>query len=642
MSKKKIEKGNMTQTDEKGRVTREPKQDRTDDPRNFQWWTLKDDEDLANSVVNTVRFIQQHQSSRMEQLTVSTRLYGNTSAYNLIGTAFTRASSVNSNPMSQRMSFNICASVIDTLTSMIANNKVIPTFTTEGGVWGMQKKAEKLSKFTEGIFYQHKIHDKGVAAFRDACVWGDGFLHIFEDEDDVCVERVLPHELFVDNIEALATSPTQLHRVRYCDRDTAIARFPESKEYLLTANPTAPQDIGGSGTAAQLITITESWHLRSGKKAKDGLHVICCGDHVLFKEEYTKSYFPFAQISYSKRLLGWFGQGICERLQNIQGEINRNMMLVQRSMWMGGSFKVLIENGSKVVSQHLNNDVGAIIHYTGTPPQYIAPPLIQPEIITYIDNLIDKGYRQEGISQMSAAGTRPPVELSGRALREMNDNEDDRFMAISQDVEDFYLEVARQAIEVAKDIYGRRKSFKVIFPSTRFMETVDWADIKLKDDEYVLKAFPTSSLPDDPSGKLQTIQEYMQAGLISPRAGRRLMAMPDVEMADNLANASEDLLHKIIEDMLDAGKFKAPEPYYDLQLAKELCLEYYNFAELNNCPDNRLKLLRKFMVLIDDMTGVNQPPAPPVQAGPPQANPQAPPQSNLIPNVPNAPTPQAS
>lgn len=637
----KIERKNMTQRDDKGRVTREPKKDLTEG-RNFQWWAIKDDEfALANSVVNTIAFISKHQSTRLEQLTVSTRLYGNTSAYNLIGTAFTRANSVNSNPQSQRMSFNVCASVIDTLTSMIAKNKVVPTFITEGGVWGMQRKAEKLSKFSEGCFYQNKVHDKVVMMFRDACVWGDGFLHIFDNDGDISVERVLPHELFVDMVEALATSPSQLHRVKYADRDTLIAAFPEHKEYIETANPTASQEIGGAGTAADLITVTESWHLKSGKKAKDGLHVICLGDRILFQEEYKKDYFPFAQLSYSKRLLGWFGQGICERLQNLQGEINKNMMLVQRSFWMGGSFKVLLENGSKVVSQHLNNDVGAIIHYTGTPPQYVTPPTIQPEIITYIDALIDKAYRQEGISQMSAAGTRPAAELSGKALREMNDNEQDRFMQIQQSVEDVTLEINRQMIEVAKDIYEQKGSFKATYPSTRFIETIDWKDIKLKEDQYVLKAFPISSLPDDPAGKLQTVQEYAQAGWISPRSARRLMAMPDVEMADNLANAPEELLCKIIENILDENKYEPCEPFYNLQLAKELSIEYYNYAKLNNCPEPRLSLLRKFMTSIDDLLGINQPPAPPMpnnvpgqQQSAPQAVPQPPPQSALLPNAP--------
>ncbi len=639
----KIERANMKQTDEKGRVTREPKKDNQAEGKNFQWWLVEDDEYAqANSVVNTVAFIQKHQASRLEQMTVSTRLYGNTSAYNLIGTAFTRANSVNSNPMSQRMSFNVCASVIDTLVSMIAKNKIIPTYITQGGVWGMQRKAEKLSKFTEGVFYQAKMSEKIPMAFRDCCVWGDGFIHIYDNDGEIGVERVLPHELFIDLIESLATKPSQMHRVKYADRDTVIAQFSDDKEaveYLRTANPTAPQDIGGAGTAAQLITITESWHLKSGKKAKDGLHIICCGDHVLFKEEYKKDYFPFAQLSYSKRLVGWYGQGICERLQNIQGEINRNMMLVQRSFWMGGSFKVLLENGSKVVSQHINNDVGAIIHYTGTPPQYVVPPTIQPEIIQYIDALIDKAYRQEGISQMTAAGTRPAAELSGRALREMNDSEQDRFMQIQQSVEQFALECARQMIEVAKDIYKRKGSFKATYPTTKFLETIDWKDIKLEEDQYVLKAFPISSLPSDPAGKLQTVQEYAQAGWITPRAARRLMSMPDLEMADSLANAAEEWICHVIEEILDNGKSIPLEPYNDLSIAKEYGLKYYNYAQLNNCPAKNLKMLSKWMINLDDMLGINQP-APVLQPGNAAPGAQPPGQSapNAVPQPPNVST----
>lgn len=639
----KVERKNMTATVD-GKVVRTPRKDNQAEGKNFKWWAIEDDEQAqANSVVNTVAFIQKHQSNLMEQLTVSTRLYGGSSAFNMMGSAFTRASSVNSNPTSQRMSFNVCSSVIDTLTSMIDKNQIIPTFITEGGIWTMQRKAEKLSKFVEGCFYQNKVHEKMTMMFRDGAVWGDGFLHIFNDDGEICVERVLPHEIFVDNIEALATKPTQLHRVKYCDRDVAIAMFPEHEEYLETANPTASQDIGGHGTAADLITLTESWHLKSSKKAKDGVHIICCGDRVMFKEKWDKDYFPFAHFSYSKNLLGWRGRGICERLQNLQGEINRNMMLIQRSFWMGGSFKVLLENGSKVVSQHLNNDVGAIIHYTGVAPQYVVPPTIQPEIITYVDALIDKAYRQEGISQMSAAGTRPAAELSGKALREMTDNEQDRYMQTYHAIEDVGLEIARQMIEVAKEIYKEKGSFITTYPATRFMETIEWKDVKLEEDQYVMKAFPISSLPDDPAEKLQTVQEYAQAGWISPRSARRLMAMPDIEMSDNLANAAEELICKLIEGMLDKGEKAAPEPYYDLTLAKTLGIEYYNYAKLNNCPEKNLKLLRLWLSQVDDLTGVNQPTSQPMPAGAnpgapaagsPQAVPQPPPTSALLPNAP--------
>ena len=626
-----------------GVLVKEGKKEQSEAGR-FYWWKA-DERNIAKEIQGTIKFIGNHQATRIEQLTASTRLYGNSSAFNFIGPALARSASASANSQSNRISFNLCSSVVDTLVSKIAKNKVIPTYITSGGVWGMQRKAEQLSKFTEGMFYDQDIHTKGVYAFRDAGVWGTGILHIFEDEDEIKVERAMPHEFFVDQVESLATKPHQLHRVKPVDRDVMLAMVEswyddgEEKdaavEAVKKATSSAFIELGGIGTAADMIMVTESWHLKSGKDGKDGLHVICVGEEVVLREEYDKDYFPFAFIHYSKRLLGFWGQSACERLQNLQQEINRLMILIQRSMWMGGSFKVLVENGSRVVSQHLNNDVGAIINYTGTPPQYVTPPMIQQDIYPYVDSLISKGFQQEGVSQLQANSMKPQGVNSGAALRTYDSIADDRFLFLGQEMEEFFLEVARQMIEVAKSIYARKKSFKVIFPQTKYMETIDWADIQLKEDEYVLKAFPTSSLPDDPAGRLQTIQEYMQAGLISPRAGRRLMAMPDVEMSDKLANAAEDLLHKIYEEMLDDGKYRAPEPQYDLALAGQLYLSYYNYADLNNAPEDRMELLRRFKSQLDDLTGANVPPAPAPQA--PMANPAPTPVSPMIQNTNNAP-----
>jgi hypothetical protein len=633
---KKIERSSMTQTDAQGRVLREARDNSMGEAKNFRWWKV-DEKDMAQAIASTVRFIQRHQSSRMEQLTVSTRLYGNSSAYNLLGTAFTRSSSVNSNPMSQRLCFNLIQSVIDTLTAKMAKNKVIPTYITNGGIWNVQKKAKQLTKFAQGFCYEQKIHEKAIIGFSDGGVWGDGFVHVFERDGRAVVERVLPHEIVVDLIESMCEEPRQLHRVKIVDRDIAMELFPDLEEHIALVSPANYQEIGGQGTAADLITVTESWHLPSAEGAGDGVKVITVGDGAMI-DEWKKDYFPFPHFRYNRKKLGWYSQGAAERLQTIQGEINRSMMLKQKSMWMQGSFKILVENGSKVVAQHLNNDVGSIVYYTGTPPQYVTPPSTNMELQEWIDSLIQKGYQQEGVSQLSAASEKPMGVDSGKAMRTMTDIEDDRFLFVSQEMESFVLEIVRQGIEVVKDIYKDKGTYEVVFPTTRFIETVDWKGINLKEDSYVLKAYPTSSLADDLTGRLSDVQELMQAGLISPRTGQRLMDMPDIEMNETLANAPEDLLHKVIEEMCDDGEYMAPEPSWDLKLASQLILEYLNYAQFMNAPESVLNKLRRFNQQLKDMTGVmatamQPPPGGPPGPGAPMANPAAPPTSNLIPNV---------
>lgn len=635
MDKKPFDIRSGTRTDAKGKVIRKPKNTGGDETANFRWWEV-DEKDMAYAIAATLKFIQTHQSARIEQLTISTRLYGNSPAYNLMGSAFSRTTNNSANPTLQRLSYNLCSSVVDTLTSKMAKNKVIPTYVTNGGIWDVQKKAKQLTKFTQGLFYQEKVHDKTIEAFNDAGVWGDGFVHVFEREGKVAIERTLPHELWVDQIEALNCDPSQLHHPKLMDRDIALGLYPELEEEIMTVNKANYQEIGGAGTSADLIIVIESWHLRSGKDAKDGVHAISIGSKSLV-EGYDKDYFPFPHLRYVKRKLGWYGQGAVERLQNLQGEINRGMILKQRSLWMMGSFKILLENGSKVVTQHLNNDVGTLIHYSGTPPQYVVPPAVNPELQQWIDSNIEKGYDQEGVSKMSSSGEAPLGVESGKAMRTLNQISDDRFLYTQQQMEDFTLEIARQAINVVKDIYKDKKTYEVVFPETRFMETVDWKDIDLDESEYVLKAFPTSSLSDDLTGRLSEIQEMMQAGLVSPRTGQRLLAMPDIEMNENLTNAAEDLLHKMLEEMLYDGKYTSPEQFNDLGLAKQLALQYYNYAKMANAPEDKLQLVRDFLAQIDDIQLQAMPPAPmPQPSGQPMAAPQPTPTNNMIPNIPSA------
>ena len=609
----------------------------SENPLNMHhYWWKADEKDMGQQIQGTINFIKNHQTTRIEQLTVATRLYGNSSAFNFIGPALSKSASSAATAASNRISFNLCASVIDTMVSKIAKNKVVPQFITSGGVWGMQKKAENLTKFLEGCFHAHDVHKMTVDMFRDGCVWGTGALKIYRDGDDIGIERVMPHTLLVDEIEAINGNPRQMHEIRMVDRDILFDFFKDAdddvKEAIATISPMSPANLGAVGTAADILTVTESWHLPSGKDAGDGIRVITLGERVLYQEEWEKDYFPFVFFNYSKRLLGFWGQGACERLQNIQGEINRGMITIQRCHWMMAGPKIAIDMASKIPTQHLNNEVGSIIHYSDKPPMYLTPPIIQPEVYTWVDSLIAKGFQQEGVSQLAASSMKPPGVDSGAALRTYDEIGDDRLLFIGQEMEKCTLEIGTQMIQVAKEIYADKKTFKVVFPQSKFMETVDWKDVKLKDDEYVLKSYPTSSLPDDPAGRLAYVQEQMQAGLISPRAGRKLMSNPDTEMSDKLANAPEELIEKLIEDMLeDDGSYYPPEPYYDLALAKSIALQYYNYAKLNNCPEDKLELLRRFMSQIDDLTGISAPPAPPMAA--PMAAPMPQPTSNLIPNV---------
>lgn len=632
---KTVQRSNMTQTDSKGNVIRAPRDSGEEAQAvNYKWWTA-DEVDMAQAITGTVLFIMNKQNERLAQLTQATRLYGNTAYFNLAGSAFGRARSSVASPASARVSYNVTQAIIDTLESKMAKNEVVPTWATNGGNWSNQKKAKQLTQFNQGLFYKQHVHKKVIHAFKDSSIWGDGFVQVKTIGKEIVVERAFPHNLFVDMLGSLSHAPNQLHYISFIEREIAKERYPELAEAIDLVAPADYQEIGGVGTVSDLIKMIESWHIKTSKESEDGMYVVTVGDSVQINE-WDEEYFPFPQMKYCKRQLGFYGAGVCERVQNLQAEINTSMILKQRSHRMMASFKLLVENGSKVVSQHLDNEVGTIVKYSSVPPQYVTPPATNPDLQMWIDTLINYAFQQEGISKMSSTGEAPLGVESGKAMRTLVQISDDRFAFISQQLEEFTLEIAKQMINLAKKIYGKGDHYEVIYPDKKFVQTIDWADIDLGEEEYVLKAFPTSSLSDDLTGRLSEVQEMAQAGFMSPRTARRLLDMPDVEAQDALANAAEDRLHQMYEKMLDDKQAFELEPsFHDLSLAQQLGIQYVNYAEYMGAPEANINIVIGFLNQVNQAQAQIQAAlAPP--PGAPGAVPNAPPQSNLLPNAPQA------
>lgn len=608
------------------------------------WWTLSETE-IPAAIEATVNSLYKNQSLRQNQIQISTRLYGNLNLTSSTGMSTLKNVTMRA-ASKDRITFNVCQSVVDTITSKISKNKPKPLFLSSGGDYKIHKKAEKLGKFIDGCFYENEIYKLGVDVFRDSAIWGDGVIHVFSHNGKIRAERVLVGELYVDELEGFYGKPRQMHRAKNLDRRVLKELYPDSKAEIETATAAKPEGTGYDGVS-DLITVIESWHLPSGPEAEDGMHIITIDGKVLMMEKYERHYFPFAIIKWSKRLYGFYGQGLIEQIQNIQTEINKLLWVIQRSMHLSGSFKVMVENGSKIVKEHLNNELGTIVSYTGTPPTYVVPPVVAPEVYSHLTTLKNAAYEQAGISQLSAAALKPAGLNSGRALREMGDIESDRFTVIGQQYEDLFIDVAKLMIAEAKDLYTEDKKFSVKVPGRKFIEEIQWKEVNLPDDQFIMQIFPVSKLPDEPSGRLDTIQDLMGAGLISPQTGRRLLDYPDLEDEESLANAEEDLLHMMLEKIVEQAEYTPPEPTDNLQLAEKLTLEFISKGRLNGLEDDKLDMLRTFLdqVHLLQQKASAPPPVPPGAApgpngaGGPPANPTPTPTSPMLNNT-NNPTPQ--
>lgn len=603
------------------------------------WWLAKPGVELADAVFGQVSALVQADGMRIQQYNTHARLYGNQMS-SLSNSGFTMTSiNANQSPVRNAMGFNLIQSCIDTLTSKMAKNRVLPYFLTSKGNSRIQRKAQGLNDFTAGIFYENKSGYMMPIMFRDACVWGEGIIRVFNNHGRVAWRRVLPYQVLTDFLECHEgpQNAKTLHFIAQVDRSTLARLMPKKAGEIEQLANTNALLSNTTRSVSDTVMIVESFRLPSAPGESDGLHCITAPGVTLMVEDYDKMFFPFGVLRYSPRLHGFWGQGLAEQLTPIQTELNRCLMTVQRSFHLGGSFKVLIHNTSKIVKSHIDNTIGSIITWAGDHlPQYITPPMVQPEIFAQIQNLKQMGYEQSGISQLSAASNKPAGLNSGKALRETIDIETDRFQMVGQGYEDTGVELGMLSIMTAKDIYKKdKKSITVKVPSKRFITKMDWDDVDIEEDDFVMQCFPKSKLPSTPEGKLESIQELMQAGIIDPQTGRRLLDFPDLDEEEKLANAQQDYLHMILGKIVDDGEYTVLDPATTPILAIKLGVEYYFMALRDNLELERQNMLRQFIAKASEY---QQQATPPPQGlpttSPPQAVPQAPPMSNLLPNAP--------
>ncbi len=601
-----------------------------------KWWAAKGKQERLNGFIGSASYLKEKQQYRYRQSNVYARMYSNMPLFGFVGSNLSKMQIGNQLP-SDRSTCNVVLSCVDTLHSRITQSKPKPVFLTDGSDYKQRNLAKQLNTFINGEFYQTKAYELGEVILRDAEVFGTGCVKIYEEDNKVCLERRILTEILYDDNDALYGNPRQMYEFSLVERSVLNELFPNQSTKIDSAEQSYPTHDGGEPTVSDQIMVVEGWHLKSGKKAKDGMHIIACQEGILFEESYDDKTFPFVFMHYSKRLLGPWGQGIPEQLMGTQSNINKLMITIDESINIMGTPKIFVEESSKVVNSHLDTRVGTIVKYRGTLPTFETPPCVAPELYARLDKLIEYAYQQTGISSLSAGAKKPEGLDSGEAIRSYDDLQSDRFAAFSKRYEQFYVDLAYQIIELAKKICAREGSYQTVFPNKNGTQQIDLPSIDLLQDDFVIQCFTTSSLPRDPAGRLQKVTEMVQAGMVTMREARRLLDFADLEQDEKLANAAEERILQQLDNIVEEGKYVPPDTFTDLMLANTLVVSYYNLYMQCKLEESKAQMLRNYFVAIQTLQSAATPPPPiaPPQ-GSPTAVPQAPQQSPLLPNSPGA------
>lgn len=606
-----------------------------------EWWKADDDQKLAMELCGTASYLKTNQTYRLRQLATSIRHYSGLSVYSYAGSNVSKMDRSKTLP-DDRPTFNLIQSIVDTLVSRIAQNEPAPRFLTDGADYKKRHLAQELNHFILGEFYQTHAYQKMSKMLRDACAMGPGVLKVYEGDDEkVCIDRVMATDLYVDDNDSLNGEPQQLIQVKLVDRDLLIANNPKEKDVIIATPQSYPDNAPDSGrTTADQVMVVEGWKLPSGDNPEapgyiPGRHTIATVNGVIFDEKWEKDKFPFVFLNYSDPFLGFWGQGVATRQFGTQLSINRLMYTITRAITLVGVPRVFVEQSSKVVKAHNNNEIGVIITYSGTKPSYEIAPCNAPELYQERDKLIEYGFRQEGVSNMQATSQKPAGLNSGEAIRSYDDINSDRFAQLQKKYENVAIALSYQIVECAMDIAKRTGKYQTVYPNKDGTKVISLPQMDFLKDPFVIQCFTESALPRTPAGRIQTVTEMVQAGMLTVKEGRRLMKAPDLEDNEKLDNASEERIFQILDKIVENGEYTPPDPFLDFELASTLTVQYINLYLAANLEEEKADLLRTFFNQVQEYKQAAMPPPMP-QAPMPTANAMPAPVSPLVPNT-NAP-----
>lgn len=539
------------------------------------------------------------------------------------------------NTIDRRFSINHLKNAIDTLQAKVSRHRILPFAVTSGGDYMQRKRAEKLSRFIAGAFEDTQFYAKLPRVVLDALVTGTGVIKVVSTYGKLAVEVVPMLDLYVDDAEARYGQPRSMHQQTLVDRSVVMDMYGDADSDLYgsraarrAAIETCPLPVDSDDGAflinsrADMIYVTESWHLPSSPDAKDGKHIVCIDNCTLFVESWERNVFPFAFLRRNTPLAGFWGSSAVFEFGPAQAEHNNLSRKIQEAHHIMGGSHILIQAGTLGKQVELDNGIGTVIEYLpgGPPPQVFNPDPVNQQTYAYRASIPGEINQGLGLSDMSVHSELPAGlrAASGKALQVFEDFESERLHVFHKLNEQFALDVADRLIDEAESLLAADVDVTVARPTKSTLEEVAWSEVRMDRREYRLRVYPISNLAQQPSAKFEQILAMAQYQLIDKATLRKLLDMPDIDAEEDLQNAPRDAVDQVLYEMVENRKYSSPSPYIDPELQKERAKLFYAKCLVDRVSEKKLSLVTQFLDECADLiASMTQPPVAGPVGGPP-------------------------
>lgn len=490
---------------------------------------------------------------------------------------------------------NVIQPNVDTVNSIITKNRVAVQSVTRRGEFKTYKSSRLLNLYLYGLFSKSAYQVAPISQ-RDSLISPVGVMKVVKDDNNYCVERVHPDEIIVDQSECLSgLKPHQLFHRRLVHRDTVLSWNLDKKVKEKIENSQRKGDWKYSTfrtpSDRDMVIVIEAYYIGpAGRK-----RAVVVENCTLKYEEYDYSNFPFVFLWWRKPVKGFYGYSLVEQIIPRQVRLNNLNDTIQKGQELYCVPRTWTHEGVQIQKEQFDNELGRIYTWKGDerPVTDIWPGAGQ-ELYTEREREISRIREDIGISDYAATASLPNNARldSSKAIRELTQQPNNKFILQAQDYENCFLQIAEIIIErSAKDkdlssVYSRKGNL---------FKEINWKDIDLSRNDFDLTLEPASTLNMTPAARRDEVNFLLSSQLSDPKTALQLLHNPEIDKFYNRKNIFLDTIETHIDKLLD-GKSVSPSIEMDLNLCVEIATSEFNrLLQYDDVPDDILILFNTYI-----------------------------------------------
>lgn len=525
---------------------------------------------------------------------------------------------------------NVIATGVDTIVSELLQTPPRAMFISRGGTWFDRRTARKLTSWGDDVSEEQDLEELRAQFYRDGLIAGCGFLQPYVLGKEMKTRRIFPCNVLIDDRNCGDHPPRQMFIRGFIDRHHLasvakdMGRWSKAMEEAIEYAPDSSESIwalsepGNAGETNDLIEVWECWHLPSKEDGDDGVYAIVIGGSTLLYRPYKRKKFPVVDFRPTKNTKGWWGISVVSRAGPLQVALNDIMKRIDEAMEYHARMVIIYPPAGGTFKDHLTNMAGTTAEHPN--PERIrafAPEPMPAQAYEHRDHLRQAILEEFAVNELQSQGTIPANLESGKALRVLTDTGSRRFIDFKRCGERSHARYMNEAVHCMRQLQEGNRSVKVLYKRFGVPVEIEWSKLNPDDKRFRIKTFPASSLPQEPAGRIQTLDDMRADGVLDNETFYSLaLDVPDTEGAIAEFTAPIDFIRYQIDTMLDENKYVAPWPTAPLERGVQIANSVIFREKMNGCPDDRLDLIRAWIDKANGYlkiaTAAMQPAAPPM------------------------------